>query len=299
MSVRALVLGGGGATGLAWEVGILAGLAHAGVDLGSADAVIGTSAGALLGAQLRTGAQLEELYRAQLTEAEPARAVASLSVLLRLSWLLLRHRDPHRYRIEVGRFAATAPTQSAAQWHAELASRLPTSTWPERRLVIAAVDAGTGERVAFDGADGAAGAGDPRASLVDAVAASTAAPGFRPSATIDGRTFIDGGVASAANVDLAAGYQRIVVVAPIDRGSGPIPSVSQQVARLPAGSRVAVVVPDRSARRAMGWNPMNSARRPDAARAGRDQADAVVAMVRRVWTGEEGAASADAPTGLA
>jgi NTE family protein len=93
-------------------------------------------------------------------------------------------------------------------------------------------------------------------------------------------------MASPANIDLAAAYERIVVVAPVAHGSGPIPSVAQQVARLPATCRVAVVVPDRSARRAMGWNPMNPAHRAPAARAGRDQADAVAAAVRREWTGD-------------
>lgn len=128
---------------------MLTGLAHAGIDLGSADAVIGTSAGALLGAQLRSGSRLEELYRAQFAEAPPAGAAGSLSAVLRLSWLLVRYRDPHRYRIQAGRFASTVVTQPAERWRSEVASRLPTSTWPRQRLVIAAVDAGTGARVVF------------------------------------------------------------------------------------------------------------------------------------------------------
>jgi NTE family protein len=277
MGGSALVLGSGGATGLAWEVGMLAGLVQAGLDLMSADAVVGTSAGALLGAQICTGADLEALYQGQLAGEGPASAPASMSAMVRLSWLLLRNRDPYRYRIAVGRFASTAATQAPGQWRSEIASRLPTPAWPDRTLMITAVDAGSGMRVTF--------AGDNEVSLVDAVAASTAAPGFRPPVTIARRTFIDGGIASCANVDLAVDYDRIVVIAPVHRGSGPIPSVARQVAELPETCRVGVVVPDRAARRAMGWNPMSPTRRADAARAGRNQAAAAAPAVRRVWMG--------------
>src|SRR5712692_10292948 len=55
---RALILGGGGPVGRAWEVGILKGLADAGVDVSQADLVVGTSSGAILGTQLRSGKML-------------------------------------------------------------------------------------------------------------------------------------------------------------------------------------------------------------------------------------------------
>src|SRR5260370_39687982 len=64
----ALVLGGGGITGAAWEIGMLAGLVEAGVDLRSADMVIGTSAGANVGAQILSGVPIEGLYATQLKE---------------------------------------------------------------------------------------------------------------------------------------------------------------------------------------------------------------------------------------
>ena len=66
MTQTALVLGGGGITGIAWELGILKGLADAGVDLSGADRVIGTSAGSVVGAQVTSGAPLDELYESQL-----------------------------------------------------------------------------------------------------------------------------------------------------------------------------------------------------------------------------------------
>ncbi|MER7155387.1 patatin-like phospholipase family protein, partial [Streptomyces lydicus] len=68
MAGTALVLGGGGLTGIGWEVGVLAGLADAGIDLADADVVIGTSAGSIVGAHLASRRRsLEELYEHQLT----------------------------------------------------------------------------------------------------------------------------------------------------------------------------------------------------------------------------------------
>ena len=61
-----LVLGGGGITGIAWELGLLAGLAEAGVDLANADLIVGTSAGSVVGAQIASGTAVEALYRRQL-----------------------------------------------------------------------------------------------------------------------------------------------------------------------------------------------------------------------------------------
>src|ERR1700681_4453810 len=65
---RALVLGGGGVTGIAWETGLLAGLAEAGIDLTSADLVVGTSAGSVVGAQILSGVSIKALYAEQLVE---------------------------------------------------------------------------------------------------------------------------------------------------------------------------------------------------------------------------------------
>jgi NTE family protein len=58
---RALVLGGGGVAGIAWELGILMGLYDAGMDVRGADIIIGTSAGSVVGAQIASGTNLESL----------------------------------------------------------------------------------------------------------------------------------------------------------------------------------------------------------------------------------------------
>src|SRR3954469_17156598 len=63
MTVRALVLGGGGIFGIAWELGMLTGLANAGLDVvADADVLVGTSAGSTVAAQVTSGATLVELY---------------------------------------------------------------------------------------------------------------------------------------------------------------------------------------------------------------------------------------------
>ena len=62
---RALVLGGGGPVGVAWEVGLIAGLEQEGVRLADADLFVGTSAGSIVGAMLALGRPTAELLATQ------------------------------------------------------------------------------------------------------------------------------------------------------------------------------------------------------------------------------------------
>jgi NTE family protein len=120
---------------------------------------------------------------------------------------------------------------------------------------------------------------------VDAVGASCAVPGVWPPVTIGSRRFMDGGVRSVANADIAIRYERVVIVAPVAQGIGPLmPSPGRQAAALAAaGARVALVRPDRAAMRAIGRNVLDVSRRAAAATAGRAQAAAEAAAVRAVW----------------
>lgn len=275
MAGRALVLGGGGVTGIAWEWGILAGLAEAGIDLSTADLVVGTSAGSVVGAQVAAGIDAAERYAAQLLGTGEAAARLGPLTMGRFGWAFLRHRkDARRARAEIGRMALNADTVPEADRRAIIEARLPVRTWPERRLLITAVDARSGEFVTFDR--------DSGVSLVDAVAASCAVPGVWPPVTVNGRRYIDGGVRSVANVDLAAGHDRVVVLAPIIAGRGPIAGVASQLAAL--GTPAHVVSPDRVARRAFGRNVLDPARRAPAARAGRLQAAAAAPAVAALWS---------------
>ncbi|MFI5834121.1 patatin-like phospholipase family protein [Micromonospora sp. NPDC051300] len=274
---RALVLGGGGVTGVAWELGLLAGLAERGVACDEADLVVGTSAGSVVGAQVCSGTPLAQLYAAQLRpprDEVPARL--GLGVLARWAWAGARGRDAARARARVGALALSARTPSEESRRAVIAARLPATVWPARRLLVTAVDAASGEFVVFD-----AGSGVP---LVDAVGASCAVPGVWPPVTVGGRRFVDGGVRSPVNADLAAGAERVVVLAPTSAAVGPMPRLSVQVAALrSAGARVAVVAPDRAARAAIGRNVLDPTRRAASARAGFAQAAAVADEVVAAW----------------
>jgi NTE family protein len=277
MTRRALVLGGGGITGIAWEWGVLAGLADAGVRLGDADLVVGTSAGSVVGAQVAHGLDPRERYEAQLTPPDgEIAAVLGRGLMLRFAFAMIGSRTPQRVRQRMGRLAThTATKDSEADRIAVIESRLPVKEWPERRLLITAVDTETGGFRAFDR--------DAGVPLVMAVAASCAVPGVWPPVTINGRRYMDGGVRSSANADLAAGYDRVVVLAPIPGGFASVPSAAAQVTQLSRDGAATLVVPDPAALKAFGGNVLDPAARAAAARAGLAQAPSVVDAVRRVW----------------
>jgi NTE family protein len=280
MTRKALVLGGGGVTGIAWEIGILAGLAELGVDLTDADLVIGTSAGSVVGVDVRSGAALSELYERQSAPADgEIYAKMGLPVMLKYASAIAFTRKPEVARRRIGAMALRAKTESEAARRAVIESRLPVREWPEGTLQITAVEAESGEFMVFDAASGV--------GIVDAVGASCAVPGVWPPVTINGRRYVDGGMRSGTNADLAAGYDRVVVIAPLAQGFGPIAGLDTHVRELTAqGSRVAVVKPDQAALDAIGKNVLDPAHRPGAARAGQVQAAAVADSVRAVWSGE-------------
>ncbi|MFJ2271349.1 patatin-like phospholipase family protein [Streptomyces sp. NPDC087849] len=279
MAETALVLGAGGITGGAWETGILHGLAQAGVDLAGADLIIGSSAGAVVGAQLASGLMgLPELYGLQLADPRDMTG-GKLGVLtvLRYAGAVLSARTPEAYGRKLARIARDARLGiTADERRAAIAERLPTADWPERPLRITAVDATTGELRTFDR--------DSAVPLADAVTASCAVPAVWPVATVGGRSWIDGGVHSPANAHLAAGYGRVVVIAPTARGNKAIASPRSQAAELAAqGARVEVITPDAAAKKAFGRNPLDPGHRAAAARAGLARAashtEAVAAVV--------------------
>jgi len=274
---RALVLGGGGVTGVAWETGLLLGLAEAGLDLSGADLLVGTSAGSVVAAQLGSGVPLEQLFEAQVaaTSGEIA-ARMSRSALARFLLAMAWPGDPQRARARLGRAALRAKMVSEAERRAIMERLLPARDWPERRLLISAVDAQTGAAVIFSN--------DSGVLLLDAVAASCAVPLVWPPITIDGRRYMDGGVRSVANVDLATGYERVVVIAPTTAGLRRADRPAAQARALGKGVRSVIVSPDRASRAAIGRNVLDPARRAPSARAGRAQGVGEVERVRAVWS---------------
>ncbi|MFF3975173.1 patatin-like phospholipase family protein [Streptomyces sp. NPDC001828] len=279
MTDTALVLGSGGLTGVGWEIGILRGLAEAGVDLTDARLVVGSSAGAVVAVNLSARrATLAALYERQL--AQPAGEIPGHlgpGKLFRYARAALSSATPEEYGVRMGRMALVADTPGEADRRAVIAGRLLTHEWPERALKLTAVAADTGEFRVFDR--------DGGVSLVDAVAASCAVPLVWPPVTIEGRKWIDGGLHSPCNAHLAAGRERVVIIAPNPAGGGPLASPATQAAALAAeGARVVLITPDAAAKRAFGRNSLDPARRAPAARAGRAQAASHVRAVKALWT---------------
>ncbi|MFF8914168.1 patatin-like phospholipase family protein [Streptomyces sp. NPDC015032] len=279
MTGTAWVLGAGGVTGGAWETGILYGFAQAGTGIAGDDLIIGSSAGAVVGAQLASGLLgLLELYELQLADPRDMTGgrLGALTVL-RYAGAVLSARTPEAYGRKLARIAQGARLGiTADERRAAIAGRLPSVDWPERPLRITAVDAATGELHTFDR--------ESEVPLVDAVTASCAVPAVWPVATVGGRSWIDGGVHSPANAHLAAGHRRVVVIAPTASGNKAIASPRSQAAELVAqGARVEVITPDAAARKAFGRNPLDPGHRAAAARAGLAQAashtEAVAAVV--------------------
>jgi NTE family protein len=276
---HALVLGGGGVAGIAWTTGLLTGLAAAGSDVTGADLVIGTSAGAAVAAQLGSGLPLGELLARQ---TDPARQAAEIPAEVDLAQMaadpgaeLAGVTTPAEMLRRIGAYAVGADTVPEAARRAVIESRLPVPGWPERALRLTAVDVQTGELRVFDRESGVA--------LIDAVAASCAVPGIWPAVTIGGRRYMDGGVRSADNADLAAGYARITVVSPLGYDSvipSPLPLRAVVDQLRAGGAQVTVVVPDAASVAAMGANPLDPATRGPAARAGLAQGEAGLAPGR-------------------
>ena len=284
----ALVLGGGGSAGQAWTIGVIAGLAEAGIDMTeAADLVIGTSSGATAAAQVRSGIPPAELFASILSppvppvgqnrQAPPAPPMAAVYERMRaIGAAATSAVDLHR---AMGAFGlesdATLGPAAAEQRRAMVAARLPRQQWPDRPMIVAAVNAHTGELAAFDR--------DSGVDLVDAVTAGTALPGVVPTHNINGTRYINGGVRSAENADLARGYANVVVLSPFGGRTGTLPAgqfegirrspvgadlASQVEALRKQGSRVEVITPDADSRAAMGTNQMDPATRIPAARAG-------------------------------
>src|SRR3984885_13197787 len=288
----ALVLGSGGAAGNAWEIGIIAGLAEAGLDMTeAADLVIGTSSGAPAAAQVRRGIPGAELFASVLSppvqpvgqnrERPPALPMATVFERMRaIGAAATSAADPRRAMGAFGLESDSILGPGAGQRRAMVAARLPRAEWPDRPMIVTAVDAHTGELAAFDR--------DSGVDLVDAVTASTALPGLVPTVSINGVRYIDGGVRSPDNADLASGYANVVVLSPLGgrsqtppaRGAEPAGQfeglrkfpgadlASQVEALSKQGSHVEVITPDADSRAAMGTNQMDPATRIPAARAG-------------------------------
>ncbi len=283
---RALVLAGGGVAGIAWELGVLLGLTETEPALTSwveADLVVGTSAGSSVGAQVTSGTPLADLYARQLDARSPEIPVDIdlQAFVARLQEATATATSLADVRRLIGAFALAADTVPEAARRAVMAARLPRHTWPDGDLRVVAVDAETGDRVVFTAASDV--------SLVDAVAASCAVPGVWPPMTVGGRRYVDGGVWSGANADLAAGADEVLVLTPTlpDAPTTLGRPLADELAELGA-ARVHVIHADDASVAAFGTNPLAANTRAPSALAGRAVGRAAAARVASASGESEG-----------
>lgn len=245
------MLAGGGVTGIAWETGVLLGLAETGFDcVAAADVIIGTSAGSTVGAQVTSGVPLRELWERQVAdEHREITPELDLALMARiLGELGAGGTTDDATRRLIGELALGADTVSPDERRAVIEWRLPSHTWPGKRLMVTAVDAATGAFTVWDAASGV--------PLVDAVAASCAVPGVWPCVPVNGALHYDGGLRTSTNAHLAAGHERVVIIAPLTQGVTPL--IAAEVEELRAnGATVSFIITDDAAREAMGPNALD------------------------------------------
>ena len=236
----AVVLAGGGERVIAWQVGVLAGLADSGVDLRDAGTIIGTSSGAYVAARLAAGED-PRLAAHHIAAQDPAQQGAGAALhgtaleraAMRPASAGPDHPVPQpdgapfermaeafasagttlEGRRRIGAVALAARTRSERAWVAAVADRLPAAEGPAA-LHLVAVDAERGERVTIDASSGV--------SLPVGVAASRAVPVALPPISVAGRRLIHGAIGSATNADLALRadpeLERVLVIAALPAG---------------------------------------------------------------------------------
>jgi len=275
----ALVLAGGGLAGIAWELGVVRGIADASPEaarllLDPSTTFLGTSAGSAVAAQLSTSVGLDEAYASQLREesAEIGAVIDSEALQASFAAAIEGATSPEDARRRIGVLALSTSTLSEESRRDVIAARVADADWPDRRLLITAVDTATGALVVFDRTSGV--------PLVDAIAASCAVPGVWPPVTIDGVRYMDGGVRSGSNADLAAGADWVLVVTPLPGvgapGAGTLPTAELDAL---ASSRVEVVYADEASIRAFGPNSLDPAVRAASAEAGRAQGARIASRI--------------------
>ncbi len=235
----AVVLGAGGPVGHAFHTGVLAALAAEGWDGRTADLLVGTSVGAITAGLLRAGLAPADLFAyttnrslsdegaallhrgwpdthfhvdlAQRRRRGPAAAPGLLADLV---------RSPRHVRAGLIMAALAPAGEVSTDVIVNGFGRLLGQGWPESSLLVSAVDLDAGTRVVF-GAPGA-----PRPDPGRAVAASCAVPSYFEPVQIAGRRYVDGGLFSPANTDLAGadGLRYDAVLASVPMGIGGWPN---------------------------------------------------------------------------
>jgi NTE family protein len=281
------VLAGGGFAASAWELGLITGMADAGLDVRNADLFVGTSSGSRVALHLASGDSHEDAFQRRLQGGPPSSGRPPVVDWAALREDIARAKQGGGSKTEVlrriGSLAlAAAPGTSGPSRREIVAAQLPLTAWPEKRMRIAAVNANTGERRAFDR--------DSGIDLVDAVIASTASFGA-PPVVFQGEPYIDGGFYCTDNADLAAGFDRVMILAlkrPPEIPSMSVASLDETVKILQDnGSQVEVIQPDEATLGAFAaaGGLLSPAISAPAAKAGRVQGGRIVSQrLSSFWT---------------
>lgn len=242
--------------------------------MSAADLVVGTSAGAVVGAHLALGRTPQQLVGWAEARQEPLGRISPL-VAARLVaaqlWPSRRHAVLWLGRSARRRWSSPL---SEGEWVARVGPELAGAAWPER-LVVVAVGVDTGRPAYFSARSGV--------DLAAAVAASCAIPGVFPPVQIAGLRYFDGGLRSPANIDAAQGNDIILALAPLTAAVRAHRRPEHQAQAMRDCARVVLIVPDRASLRAFGGDPLDSRRNRIAADAGRRQGAAWAGRVLEVW----------------
>jgi NTE family protein len=281
----ALVLSGGGPLAVAWECGLVAGLARAGPALNSMDFILGTSAGAIVGAQLAAGRNPEAMANAIIAEIDgvpPPGAMPHYPIpaVMKLPDLFALSQAGEAGRVEVGSYALSASTTETETAYVErMKLAIGIDDWPNQDIGLVAVDIADGKPRMLRR--------DCGATFATAIAASCCLPGLSPPVTISGRRYMDGGMRSTANADLVSGFDSILVLCfhpPGQPGERMLIRVATQTEPLvKGGARVCVISPDEASLAAIGPRTMDVVRRPEVARAALAQGAAAADTVASFW----------------
>lgn len=266
----AVVLSGGGVAGIAWTVGVLDALSARAVDLSRAE-VIGTSAGSVAGVALAAGRIGEAVAMQRGPSREIPVELDLLGYISEIEQIRRSASDAANAARQMARYRYAAPPATPEQWLQSLAARLPVSNWPAQPLLVAAVDADTGERTVFSAGSGV--------GLLEAVAASCALPGIWPPVQIEGRCYMDGGIHSNTNADLALDSERVLVLVAVPPNPYFEQTLQAELGQL-RDTRTLVVRMDEQAAAAIGANTLHPAGRGPGLEAGRRQGAQVAEGVR-------------------
>jgi NTE family protein len=282
---------------VAWEFGLAAGLEQEGVRVADADLFVGTSAGSIVGAMLALGRPTDELLATQhaiANEAAPRGTTGGAydlgALMQQMVKLYTSDAPPQQLRAEIGRFALDAKVpMTEEEWIATFQSSgmIAQGEWPAKPYVCTAVDAETGEFVTWSK--------DSGVPLARAIASSCCVPGIFPPVTINGRRYVDGGMKSATNAELAAGDDRVIVVsvtAGMERAATAFPAMAERAKKrmeeelaaiTSKGGEVKMIAPDEESQAAFGTNLMDFSRRGEIADAGLRQGKLEAAGLRDFW----------------